>query len=222
MSIRCFVPFACAVVLPVALMPADAGAQTTSIGVLGGVNLANMQVTDTLGSDVISPNQDIRVGVAGGLFIACDFSRHVGLEVDALFSQKGTTSTDPFYEGAKMELRVSYLEFPALVRATWPASDAVTVRFIGGPALAVKLDHAFAFDGKDLSDDENAEADEFFNTFDLGVAVGAALQFRRFIVDARYTHGLKKAYEERDAGDEGSDVVVKNRSFTVMVGYAFR
>ncbi|HEX7779696.1 MAG TPA: hypothetical protein VF424_10675, partial [Vicinamibacterales bacterium] len=57
--------------------------------------------------------------------------------------------------------------------------------------------------------------------FEMGFAIAGAVEIRKFIVDARYTWGLTNILDREEAGasDEAS---VKNKTFSISVGYRFK
>ena len=80
---------ATALVLLAAAGPSPASAQMTG-GVMGGVNLANIDFSATN----VSLNFDQRIGGIGGGFFRYDFRDNLGLQVEGLFSQKGTKTDE--------------------------------------------------------------------------------------------------------------------------------
>jgi hypothetical protein len=196
------------------LFPARAMAQSTSFGVEGGINVADIAFTSNDPAE-FNPTFESRIGAVVGVFVARDFNPVVGLQVDALYSQKGAKATvfEPDI-GANINLdaRIDFLEIPVLVRATARASDAVAVRFFGGPAFGIKLSDKVTLNDVELPEDEVQ-----LKSFDVGLTAGAAVQLGKFFVDGRYTWGLVNL--DDDPTGQGDDI--KSRVFTVMVGVAF-
>lgn len=190
-----------------------ASAQGMSVGIQGGVNFSNVDFK----ANTLTFSFDRRTGGVGGLFFADDFNKNMGLQVDVLFSQKGTKATMPFEPGA-LEIRVDYLEIPVLLRVNVPnANGSVVFRVFGGPSFAAKLRDQQLFDGDELPADEKAD----LKSYDIGFTVGGALELgKRFVVDGRYTFGLVNI--DDDPEDLAEDVSIKSKTFTVMVGLRFK
>ena len=196
------------------LSATPASAQATTFGVQGGINIANVSFDDGTDED-FSPNFKSKTrGVFGG-FVARDFNAKAGLQIDFLYSQKGTKAS--FTDGAdsfETDITADYIEIPVLIRANIPGSS-VKARVFGGPAFAFKVtdDSVSKFNGVEVPDDESTE----FNTTDVGIVIGGAVQFGKVFVDVRYNWGLMNVIKDPD-GNESA----KNRVFGIMVGYQFK
>lgn len=196
------------------LVPVPVIAQTTAFGVQGGVSLGNIHFS----SPVVSVSFDNRIGGAVGVFLARDFNRHVGLQIDALYSQKGTRSTDVYwdqYGRGGLKVRLDYVEIAVPARVSFRAADNVTIRVFAGPAFGFK-----AVDKQVLAGFELTGADKFaIKPHDIGLAVGGAVQFRKVFVDVRYTSGLLNVDDDPTDNDL---VLIENRALTFMVGFTIR
>jgi len=192
-----------------ALVPTTAAAQGTSAGVKGGINLSNISITG--GGATISFDQ--RVGLVAGAFFASDFNKNVGFQVEGLYSQKGTKSSDPLLLGDELDVRVDYFEIPLLVRGNLKGSDAVMVHVFGGIVPAFKMSDSQKLGGTELTGDELLP----LKSFDLGLAIGAMLDIKKAIIDVRYTWGLTNINDTPDDPTE-----VKNRTFSIMGGFRFK
>ena len=195
------------------LFPAHSFAQGTSFGVQGGINLATVSFKN---EDTDIPDFKNRTrGVFGG-FVARDFNPNVGLQVDFLYSQKGTKASGS-EDGVNFELEVGvdYIEIPILIRANIPGSGAVKARVFGGPSFGIKVrDHAqISGGGVVIEDDEVAD----FKSSEVGFVVGGAVQFGRAFVDIRYNWGLTNIAKDDGSGDEA-----KTRTLGFMVGYQIK
>jgi len=193
------------------MIPAPAAAQSAAFGIEGGVAVSNIDFS----ADMFSVSFDNRVGGVGGFLVAVDFNRSVGLQIDALYLQGGTKSSDPlFADFGNLEVRVDYLEVPVLVRGNFHASDAVTIRVLGGPAFGFKLNDKQTFGGEELGSEDAL----ILKSYDIGLAFGGAVQFGKFFIDGRYMFGLINI----DDDPEDSDLVeIKTRAFTFMIGFVF-
>jgi hypothetical protein len=216
LGILSFIGHARAAMLSVlVLVPVPVIAQTTAFGVQGGVSLGNIHFS----SPVVGVAFDNRVGVAVGGFLAWDFNRHVGLQIDALYIQKGTRSTDLYwdqYGQGGLKARLDYVEIAVPARVSFRAADNVTIRAYAGPAFAFKVVDKQVLAGFELT----GPPDKFaIKPYDIGLAVGGAVQLRKVFVDVRYTIGLLNV--DDDPADDDL-VLIENRALTFMVGFTIR
>jgi len=195
------------------LVPAGATAQETTAGVKGGLNVAN--VTFKIPDGSLSVNPDSRSGLIIGGFIARDFNPKAGLVVEVLFSQKGTSFS--FSDGVdtfKEEARIHYIEIPILGRYNLKASDDVIVHVFGGPAFAFKAGDSVKDFFNGIEQPSSTGPEDHPKGQDVGVVLGASVDFRQFLIDARYTWGLLNINKV-----QGSDEPeIRNKTFSVMFG----
>ena len=212
--IRTCFRFATALMLLAVAGASPASAQPTG-GVMGGVNLANIDFSATN----ISLNFDQRIGVIGGGFFRYDFRDNFGLQVEGLFSQKGTKTDELDADGLggpdEYKALVNYIEVPILAHVGVKTGTAATVRLFGGPAFAFRVSDRQEVNGVEVPSEEELD----IKSSDVGLTFGGGLDINRFLIDLRYTFGLRQI----NAEDQGLDnLKIKNRTFSVMVGYRFR
>jgi hypothetical protein len=196
-------------------IPSLAAAQATqdaatSFGIKAGFNVSNIKVSFDDG-DITS---DGRAGFLFGFFMGHDFNRRAGIQVEALFSQKGgefAVDDQLFDEPGDPSFKLSYLEFPVLARINFLAATN-KVRLLTGPTFAFNVNESIKvgdveFDGDDVP----------LKPFEMGYVLGGAFEIRKFIIDARYTWGL---LDINDSDDEG-EPTVKNNAFSFSVGWRF-
>ncbi len=171
--------------------------------VKGGFSLATINFSPGSGSPELSETQQLTGFVAGVSFLLARSDRG-GLQVEALLHQKGARNLLRFDD----ELRLTYLEFPVLLHFDIYQHDPRAVYFVVGPAFAFNTHASYSDDG------EKEDAGDEIADFDIGLAVGAGVELRRLTLEARYTWGLRSAFQDGDL--EGS---FKNRSFTLTAGF---
>ena len=203
-----------AIIFALTLAPAPAHAQVkTTFGVEGGINMTNVDFTSG-DPEEFNPSFDGRTRAAAGMFVAWDFNPNAGLQIDALYTQKGAKTSFTEADGTRIDLEASldYIEIPILFRGNFRASDTVTVRLFGGPAFGIKMsdDMKLSIDGVDFSEEDNTT----WKSYDMSLAIGGAVQFGKVFVDARYTFGLINVLD--DDVDK-----LKGRTFGVMIGFSF-
>ena len=192
-------------------IPTVAAAQdpAMSFGVKGGLNVSNIKVS----FDDADITSDGRAGFLFGFFMARDFNPRAGIQVEALFSQKGGEFSidDDLGFNDDASFKLSYLEFPVLARINFPVS-ANTVRVLAGPTFAFNVNESIKVGDVTLDGDEVP-----LKPFEMGFALGGAVEIRKFIIDARYTWGL---LDINDSDDE-DEPTVKNNAFSFSVGWRF-
>jgi opacity protein-like surface antigen len=189
--------------LAIALMvvvPAAAMAQMSpvSAGIKGGINSA------TLSSDEDADLKQLLSGV-GGVFIGRDISPNFGLQLEGLFSMRGAGFKD--VDDAKINLQ--YIDVPVLARVGSPSNNGTRFFAFTGPQASLKVKSEIELFGVTESLDDDVKS------FDFGWVVGAGVDMQRFTLDARYTLGLMNI-------DDTGDDTIKNRTFSVMLGYRFK
>ena len=180
------------VLVAAVLLPASVSAQAIALGIKAGPN-SSRQAGWCCGD----PNPfDARQGVAAGLTATVGVSPVLGLQVEALYAQKGIRGTAGFF------MRQEYLELPVLVRATGVSGRAVSPVLLLGVAPAVELSCtgrttqptvAIAGIGAPPLVPLNcAEMRTYRGDVGLIGAVGADLDLGRAMWSAelRYSHGL--------------------------------
>ncbi len=189
----------------VAVLPGEAVAQGISLGVKGGLNLANF------GGDV--EDTDMRTGLAIGGFVNFDLGAF-SIQPEAYFSQKGASLGEFAFEdvSVKSDWNTSYLEVPVLARLGLgvPGAPVRPVLF-AGPAVGILLSSKVKGEVGGISAEEDVKDDS--KSLDFGGVIGAGVEFGNFQLDARYTLGLTNFVD-------GDDVVdVKNRTISILLGY---
>lgn len=172
-------------------------------GVLIGANFATIEFS---GSD---ENWDRRTGLVGGAFVTLPLSSSFSVQPEVLYSQKGAKAKEG---GDEITLELDYLDIPVLARVT--AGGPTGLVLFGGPSFGFKVRARSKLDVGGTKEDTDIGSD--VETFDLGLVVGAGLQSRSILVDARYQWGLSNINK-----DEFDATEVKNRVFSVLLGFRF-
>lgn len=167
---------------------------TLAFGIKGGFNVANISV-DT-------ESFDSKVGLIVGGFVRRRVHEFFSVQPEVLFSQQGAKFRDETYS-------VNYLQIPVLAVAS-VEQPSVTPFILFGPAIGLKL--SASAEGREFEREDIG--DEVSGT-DFGFVIGGGVEINQLLLEARYTVGLKDT-----APDD--DEVVKNRVFSILVGYRFR
>ncbi len=127
-----------------------------------------------------------RLGFVGGGFLNLPFGPTLAFQPELLYEQKGgMVNGNPY--------RLGYMEVPVLL----DVSLIGPLGIILGPAFAANVDHVGVTNP---------------NSSDVGLILGAQLNFARFLVSGRYELGLT---------DVTADQSVQNGTFTFMAGFSF-
>lgn len=153
-------------------LPASAAGQEPRLVVLGGITSSTLS-----GTTFSAPSR--LTGAAGGLSGGVDIVPEVGLEIGLMVVQKGLS-----FQAAKApeHVRINYLEAPMLVRLGTKEQSGVSLHFIAGPVVSVKLASSASYSGFRDSD---------VSTFDLGLQIGGAARLDAVELSLRYTLGIK-------------------------------
>jgi len=186
----------------------SAAAQTSpSFGVKAGVNFANLDFD----ADDVNLSFDRRTALVAGGFVLWPVRDTFGLQVEGLFTQKGAKIEDDGIEGS---IKLDFFEVPVLARFSVPSSTRTSFHLFAGPSFGFRLRARSEAESEGESEDLDISDD--VAGFDLGLVVGAGVEFGRIIVDGRYTHGLTNL---NTSPDDQDDVKIKSRVFSIMAGF---
>jgi Outer membrane protein beta-barrel domain len=186
----------------------SAAAQDISGGVKGGVNFANLKF-DGKGADI---NLDTRVGLVAGAFVTWPVTPRFDIQPEALVSVKGASISEAVGD---VDVELTYLEIPVLFRYRAPVSGNTSLQLFAGPSPAFKLNAEVTGEFFDISSDQ--DIDDEIETFDFGLVIGAGIEIGHVTLDGRYTWGLS----DLNADPESPEVEVRNRVFSILVGFRF-
>ena len=191
-------------VLILSVVTFASGQPLTGYGVKLGLNLANIGGSDV---DDIDPAPSMKLGAAVGGFATLDFDLPVTFQLEGLYSMKGYVLEEG---GDKFTVAVNYLDINVLV--VYNINESISV--FAGPTISPFIGGKVTFDPDPGDFSEDIDSDDM-NGMDFGLTFGGGygltLPFGDIVVEARYSLGLKKAY------DDGSDV--KNNVIQIMVSY---
>jgi len=191
------------------VLPSSAPAQ--EIGVKVGANFASLTPEEDEDPDISR-----RVGPVTGVWVRIAPLRRVSFQVEGLFSEKGVVFDSLGFVDSG-EIRLRYFEVPLLVRGDFGASgSAARVFVVGGAAPAFKLSART----KAVADgvEQTRDADDDIYAGDFGLVGGVGVEWRRALVEARYTHGIRHI----NTDDNGDEDRIKNRVFSLTVGFRLR
>lgn len=197
--------------LPLALLIAAPLQAQTTIGVKGGVNVANISTNISDLPDVI----DSKTGFVGGGFVTFGLGSLLAIQPELLYSQKGFQAEEL---GQTATLGTNYIEIPVLLKAQFKLA-MLRPAIYAGPVVSFETGCNLDVLGVSFDcDDDEGFVDR--KTTDWGAVFGANLDFFlgpvTLLVDARYQLGLANLADAPDVDEE-----VKNRVWQIMAGVGF-
>jgi len=197
-----------------------AGPVAAQSGLKGGINLSRF-----FGSSV--DETDTQTGLNLGASLGLVRLGPVQLVGEVYYSQKGGKGDIAAFQeaastGGTIEVGIDYVEIPVLARVNLGGLGGKIFPYVeGGPAFGWQIDCGVEAGsqgaGTVACDDLLENPEDTLRDYDLGAVLGGGFDLvltrgMGINLDARYTAGLT---------DLTADAEFKNRSFTVMLGYAF-
>ena len=192
-----------AVTLCVAATPASA---QTAVGVKGGLVVSKLKTTPDSG-DVLGERQDF----SAGIFIVPKRRAPVTVQVESLYSRRGTSLDADVFGFGLGDVRLTYLDVSALLKLRAGGGDTAGY-LIAGPTVGIKLDAEVV-----LPFGLSPSIEGMFKDTETGITVGAGLEAGRYVLEGRYFHGLTNVVQGIDFAGLGA----KSRTLTVMAGVRF-
>lgn len=177
-----------------------------TIGVKAGLNVATLDISDEEG-------EENKTGLVLGVTFLKPLRARVGLQVEALYSQKGVKFSE---EGFEDTISLDYFEIPLLGNFTAASNDRMSFHVLAGPSFAfnTRAKAKSEFEGEESEED----IDDEVKAADVGFIIGAAVRTGQLVFDARYNFGLMNILED-DVVDENESV--KTRTFSISVTWLF-
>jgi len=197
--------------LPLALLIAAPLQAQTTLGVKGGINIANV---DTNIAD-ISDLADSKTGFVGGGFVTLGLGSLFALQPELLYSQKGFQA-DEF--GETVKLNTNYIEIPVLLKAQFKLA-MLRPAVYAGPVVSFETGCDVSVTDISVSCDEDEgfvdrKKNEWGAVF--GANVDLILGSITLILDGRYQLGLTNLADVPDSDDS-----VKSNVWQIMAGVGF-
>jgi hypothetical protein len=168
-------------------------------GVKGGLLFSSAK------SNVIDTGFESGTGVVGGVFAGRGWPGHVSIGGEALYAKKKVGAIDGDYT-------FDYLEFPVLVRFTVGLDNVygMTVYGLAGTSFDVNL-RSVVDTGQSFTDSTQR--------LDIGLSIGGGVELTRYLIEGRYTHGLRNVVKPEAASLPGQET--KLHSFAILFGVKF-
>lgn len=181
---------------------------TLSLGLEGGLNLANVSITP-------SQTSNSRTGLIIGGVLDIGISRNIGVTTGLRFTMKGFQITNG---GATFTDKLNYLEVPALLKVKFPLTE-VKPYLVGGPILGIRV--SASEEQSNGTQTADVDASSAYETIDFGLLFGGGLDFNvanktDLFIQAGYGFGLSNIWKQT------TTVTVKNYGIQITGGVKFK
>ena len=192
------------------LMTISVNAQV-HVGVIGGVNLASVNLDPLEGGVEIS---NLTVFGIGGV-IDYEFNESMALRFEPMYIQKGAKGSWNIFE---MEDKLSYIEIPILLKYSI-GKGKIKPYLEAGPYIGFLLAGTGKVSGGGYSEEEDIKDATKSLDFGLGFGAGVSVPVSKnyIFLEARYALGLVNINEDPD----DPDTEVKTKGIQVFVGMTF-
>ena len=189
-------------------MPAPASAM--QFGLKAGANSANFTGLDTQDSFA---SLSSKLGFVGGVFLNFPMGNVFSLQLEGLYTMKGSDVTVTDVETFTGKLYANYIEIPLVLKFRIP-TPGISPFVFAGASVGFKLSEKLTVDGQDVPLEE-----AFFKNNDYGAIFGGGLNIGgHFHLDVRYSMGLEKVISTIE-GETPLDI--KNGVWSATIGIGF-
>ncbi|MCG3154164.1 MAG: hypothetical protein DKINENOH_00758 [bacterium] len=203
-------------------IPASAQVQ---VGVMGGLNLAKLNVDPDMGLDISN-----RTAFGAGGVLQVGLAENLSLQLQPMYLQKGAKGEGEFSDPesglsgkAETTAKAAFLEVPAMLK--FNLSSGNTKPYImAGPMIGFLLSNKqeIKITGSGFEDySEEVDIKDETKSIDFGLGFGAGVSFpagnNSLFVEGRYALGLTNLNDD----PEDSETSIKTRGIQVMAGVTF-
>lgn len=180
----------------------------THLGVLAGLNLANVSVEQK----EEGVEYKTLTGFAFGGVASFGLSEMMMLQLEPTYMQKGTKASSEFGD---VNIKLAYIDIPVLLKIAFGQSNVKPYALVGGDIAFLMSAKASNGESVDIKDD--MESLDFGLNFGAGVSIPAGSN--QFFVEAQYGLGLADVTkEDTETGENTSD---KNKGIQIKAGIMF-
>ena len=200
------------VVLLALCMVLPASAQM-NLGVLGGLNLANLSWDPEM--EGLDLSNLIVFGIGGVLDY--NLNESVAFHLEPMYLLKGCKGEGEVYD-IKVEVKLAYLEVPVMLKYSFVAND-IKPYIMAGPTIGLNLSAKQKITASGVSVEEDVKDDAKNIDFGLGFGAGVSLPMgnNSIFVEARYALGLTNINDDPDDPDTN----VKTKGIQIFAGITF-
>ncbi|MEX0846001.1 MAG: porin family protein [Balneolaceae bacterium] len=167
-------------------------------GVKAGVNYSTFNNSD---------DAEYKAGFIGGVFVNINIpATPAAIQPEILYAQYGSN-----FEDTDAKFSVDYIQVPVLAKFGFGAPGVpVQPEVFFGPYVGFKINSEL--EGSNFT----VDADDFFESTDAGVVVGAGVKISQISLEFRYTAGLSNVIANSNFEDDQ-----KNGAFSLTAGINF-
>lgn len=181
---------------------------TLSLGLEGGLNLANVSITP-------SQTSNSRTGLIIGGVLDIGISRNIGVTTGLRYSMKGFQVTNG---GVTFTDKLNYLEVPALLKVKFPLTE-IKPYLVGGPVLGIRV--SASEEQSNGTQTADVDASSAYESIDFGLLFGGGLDFNvanktDLFIQAGYAFGLSNIWKQT------TTATVKNYGIQITGGVKFK
>jgi hypothetical protein len=203
-------------------LPAVAGAQTFDAGVKVGLAVTGLphagEVIDQV-AGAPSNESSSKIGLTGGGYVRFPLTEQFGFQPEALFVMRGVELYQAASNGT-VSARINYLDVPLLVRFRTTSTLTTDPPFVGyvvaGPSFGIKISSSAKIDAPGNTKD--LDIDSAVKSLDLGLVFGGGIEFRRYLIEGRFTAGLTDVASTTFTHADS----LRNRTVSVLFGMKLR
>ena len=192
-------------------------AQNSKIGVIGGVNLANISVDD----DSATTSSLTGFGIGGVLDLA--LSENISLCFEPMYLQKGAKEEiEEEVTTIDASIKLNYIEIPVFLKILLGSSDTKPY-IMAGPTIGFLMSANMEVSAMGMS--MEVDIKDFMESIDYGVSFGGGISFamgnNSFFIEGRYTIGLADVFKGGESEDLGEmeDDEIKTKGIQIMGGF---
>ncbi|RMF61253.1 MAG: PorT family protein [Calditrichaeota bacterium] len=183
------------------------------LGLIGGLNLANLasDEMEELGFD-LSSRALFGVGAVADVGLSQRLSLHLG----SMYLAKGSKTPDNEDPDVEIKVRLTYLEFPFMLKYTFGRA-AARPYVLAGPTLGFRLTAKSHFSGPGIDEEDSIKGETKPVDFGFGFGAGVRIPMgnAHLFLETRYRLGLT------DIDDTEEDISLKTRDVQIMTGVTF-
>jgi hypothetical protein len=183
-------------------------AQPVTAGIKAGLTAARLPgVNDVIPVPV---DEESRWGGTVGVFVTVPLNELIAFEPEALYVMKGATFFNHVGTGSSLSFDANYLDMPLHFKF----GRSGRPYFLAGPSVGFRL----AAEARETVSGatETRDFSDQIKSVDVGVSFGAGASFGRFLIEGRWTEGL------RDVDSQGQfESAVRHRVIGVLAGFRF-
>lgn len=216
------------ILLVILAMVYSANAQQWHIGVLGGVNFADLNIKDGRGE---LENVSTRNAFGAGAMVELQLGQNFSLQLQPMYLQKGGALLQNQPDPEEINFEMSFIEVPLFLKVQF--GEQIRPYIMGGPAVGFLLSSTLESEIGGLL--FAGDIEHITRKVDLGLGLGAGVSIpvgsSSIFLDGRYTLGLTNLNEGGTFISKAGDIVLESdidkeaeafsKGFQIMMGIVF-